>query len=128
MLISRLLFSTLLIALTASIGLADPEDFIHQTAPQKWIDALLPESLPDLRYPAYFNDLDKAGAQWFHGGYKLALITLAKANPQTPAQIATAALIKGRSLAALGRETEALAALSDPATAADPHVQLERRR
>lgn len=126
MLISRLSFSTLLIAMTASIGLADPDDMVHQTAPQKWIDALLPESLPDLHYPAYFNDLDKASAQWFHGGYKLALITLAKATPQTPEQIATAALIKGRSLAALGRDTEALAALSDPATAADSHVQLER--
>ncbi len=104
MFISRLTLSALMVAATASIGRADPNDIVHQTAPQKWIDALLPESLPDLHYPAYFNDLDKATAQWFHGGYKLSLVTLARVQPKTPQETASAALIRALAGGAGSRE------------------------
>ncbi len=116
----------ILLALLAPPAGADPKDIIHLTPPQRWLDEVLPESLPDQHYPAYLNDLDKAKAQAFHGGYKLSLMTLARLHPRKPEELVAAALIKGTSLAALGRQQEAIAALSDPAVASDPHVQLQR--
>src|SRR5688500_9742331 len=35
-------------------------DFVKESAPQRWIEPLVPEDLPPLKYPSYFNDLDKA--------------------------------------------------------------------
>src|SRR5437868_6749564 len=102
------------------------DDLVNDSIPRKWINPLLPEKLPPLKYPDYFSAIDKAQAQWFAGRYKLSLITLARLHEVKPEQQAQVALIKGRSLYALGRTDEALSALSDAAVAADPDVQVER--
>jgi predicted Zn-dependent protease len=108
----------------AVVARADPEDIVRDAIPQKWVEAFLPEALPPLQYPPYFNDLDKAEAQEFHGRYRQSLNTLGAANPKTPAELARAARIRGQSLAALGRTDEALAVLSAPPADADPRAQL----
>ena len=122
---------------------ARAQDAIHGSIPQKWIDPLLVEDLPELKYPAYFDDLDKAKAQSWAGRYKLSLHTLRKITDPKPEQLVTVAWVKGRSLAALGKTDEALKVLSDStkvkpggkdkdkpetAVADDPRVQLLRRQ
>ncbi|HSZ57204.1 MAG TPA: tetratricopeptide repeat protein [Tepidisphaeraceae bacterium] len=97
-------------------------DLASDSAPMKWIEPLMPEDLPELTYPAYFTDLDKAQAQEVAGRYKLSLITLKNLKDLKPDQRTDAALIKGRSQAALGRWEGALATLSSD----DPRVQIER--
>ena len=103
-------------------------DLVDDSVPMKWINPLLPENLPDLEYPSYFSDLDKATAQSFAGRYKLSLITLAHARGLKPDQAADAAVVKGRSQAALGRWDEALASLSADGVKDEPAVQVERAR
>jgi tetratricopeptide (TPR) repeat protein len=99
---------------------------VRDAVPNKWINPLVPEDLPDLEYPAYFNDIDKAKAQAFAGRYKLALQTLYKAKDLKPEQAPVVALVKVRSLAALGRMEEALKAASEPAVADVPEIQVRR--
>lgn len=101
-------------------------DLVDDSVPMKWINPLLPEDLPDLKYPAYFSDFDKAQAQDFAGRYKLALISLGRIKELKPDQRADAAVIRGRSLSALGRWDQAIAALSDPSVKDEPGVQIER--
>src|SRR5665213_952775 len=111
----------------ASVARADAaDDMVTQSAPAKWIQGLLPEKLPNLQFPTYYNDLDKARTQAFQGRYKQSLITLHKVKPTRPADAVTVALIKGDALEALGRNDEALAALNDGAAAKDPAVQVRR--
>src|SRR5205823_1665816 len=38
---------------------AAAQNLSRDTIPGKWIDPLLPEDLPKLDYPAYYNDLDR---------------------------------------------------------------------
>src|SRR2546421_188958 len=92
-------------------------DLARDSVPQKWIEPLLPEDLPELTYPAYFNDFDKARAQSFSGRYKQSLHTLAKLKDVKPEQAAAVALVKGKALWAPGRLDEALQTLSHPALA-----------
>jgi tetratricopeptide (TPR) repeat protein len=101
-------------------------DLIEDSVPMKWIEPVLPEDLPDLKYPAYFNDLDKAQAQEFAGRYKLSLISISHLKNVKEDQRADVALIKGKALAALGRADEALAALSDNAVKNNPDIQIEK--
>jgi tetratricopeptide (TPR) repeat protein len=98
-------------------------DFVKDSVPCKWMAPLLPEDLPELKFPEYFSDLDKARAQMFAGRYKLSLITLAKAKEADPLE---AALVKANSLAAIGREKEAIGALSQPAVKDKPRAQVLR--
>lgn len=106
---------------------ADATDpLLRHTAPHKWIDPFLPEKLPELTFPEFFTDLDKAKAQAFHGRYKQSLITLAKVEPKKPQEIIAVALIKARSLEALGRKELALKALSDENVGKDPAVEVRR--
>jgi len=95
--------------LSASPSWAD--DFLRETIPGKWINPLVPEALEKLEYPAYFKDFDKARMEAQTGRYKLSLLTLAKVKPgeAEPAQMA---LVKATSLAAIGRKTQAVEALS----------------
>jgi tetratricopeptide (TPR) repeat protein len=101
-------------------------DLVRDSLPQRWIEPLLPEQLPELKYPAYFDDLDKAKAQSFAGRYKQSLHTLAKVKDVKPEQAPLVALIRSKSLAALGRTDEALKVISDPAVADQPDVQVRR--
>src|SRR5687767_14969331 len=101
----RLATATLLAACFAAApsALAGPkEQFLRNTVPQKWIEPLLVEDLPDLTYPAYFNDLDKARLQSATGRYKLSLSTLRKLKDVKPEQLAEVAVIKSTSLGATG--------------------------
>ncbi|HEY8669147.1 MAG TPA: tetratricopeptide repeat protein [Tepidisphaeraceae bacterium] len=106
-------------------GLAAEEDFLRDTIPTKWIDAIVPENLPALKYPAYYNNLDKARLQSFTGRYKLSLVTLKQVKDADAVQVV---LVKAQSLSALGRKLDALKILSDPAVIDKPQVQLLRAR
>src|SRR2546421_13103380 len=86
-------------------------DFKKETAPGKWIEELVPEDLPKLEYPSYFNDLDKARAQVQGGRYRMALVTLAAAKEAEPIE---AAILKATALATLGRTSQAIETLSQP--------------
>jgi predicted Zn-dependent protease len=101
-------------------------DLVDDSVPMKWINPLLPEDLPALKYPAYFSDFDKAQAQEFSGRYKQSLFTLRRLKDLKPDQQADAALIKGQALSAMGQWDEAIAALSDAAVKDAPAVQIER--
>ena len=116
----------LLLAVMTLAPAARALDLVNDSVPMKWIEPLLPENLPELKYPAYFNDLDKAQAQEFSGRYKLALITSSKLKDLKPDQLADAALVKAAALQALGRWDEAIAALSGEKVADDLAVQVRR--
>lgn len=102
------------------------QDFKREMLPNKWIERYEPEKLPDLEYPPYFNDLDKAKAQAFAGRYKLSLLTLYKVKSPKPEQLPDIALVRGKALGQIGKKTEALAALSNPKVADDLRVQIAR--
>jgi tetratricopeptide (TPR) repeat protein len=102
------------------------DELVRDSAPMKWVKPFLPENLPDLKYPAYFNDLDKARAQEFHGRYKKALQSLQTFNPQKLEEVVAVALIRSKALEALGKSQQAVKALSDEQVAKDPAVQVRR--
>ncbi len=107
---------------------ADAEDpLLTHAAPSKWYQKYLPEKLPAMSLPEYISNsaTDLAEAQVFAGRYKLSLITIAKAKAGNPARIA---LVKGAANWSLGRYDDALAAVSDPAAAPDPRVQVLHAR
>jgi Flp pilus assembly protein TadD len=101
-------------------------DLVRDSVPMKWIEPLLPEDLPELKYPAYFDDLDKAQAQEFAGRYKLSLITLDKIKDLKPDRVSTAAVVKARALSALGRWDQAVAALAEPGVKDDPAAKIQK--
>ena len=115
---------TLLALARASAAATNPIE--RETLPSRLLDAVRPEELPELQYPAYFNDLDKARAQSFSGRYKLSLLTLHKVKDIAPEQRPAVALIKSKSLAAIGRYAEALKVVTDPAVADVPAVQVRK--
>src|SRR5687767_12297872 len=98
-------------------------DFVRESPPHRWVEPLVPEDLPKLKHPEYFNVIDKARAEMFQGRYKLSLVTLRKATTADPAE---AALIKATSQAALGRSEAALKTLSNAAVKDQPRAQLLR--
>src|SRR5262245_62134652 len=113
----RIIF-TLLVLFSA---LARADEFTRQSAPQKWIDALLPEDLPALDHPTWANDLDKAKLEAFRGRYKKSLLTLQKVPDSDPVQVA---LIKSTALAETGRRDKAIEALSKSIVTNNPKVQV----
>src|SRR5687767_14892042 len=86
------------------------QDLVEESVLTEWIADYLPEKLPELKFPEYYNDLDKAREQVYRGRYKTALMTLRKLEKGDAAQIA---VVKAAALSALGRRDEAIAALSD---------------
>src|SRR3954452_18504031 len=115
-----------LIGAALSITLpARAQDVTHRTIPDKWIEPLLPEKLSKLDYPGYANPLDHARLEAFTGRYKLSLQTLRKADA-SKADPVEVALIRAASLAATGARDEAMKALSEPAVASHPRVQVRR--
>ena len=122
------LIKRLLVAATASLSIpavSFGQDFVRQSIPYTWMDEYVPEKLPELKYPAYFTDLDKARLQAFRGRYKTALITLQKVTQGDAAEIA---LVKAHALSSIGRKIEAIETLSNAAVAANVRVQAERAR
>ncbi|MDB5302698.1 MAG: hypothetical protein JWM97_247 [Phycisphaerales bacterium] len=112
---------------TTSVSRADATDeLVQNSAPMKWVKPFLPENLPDLNYPAYFNDLDKAKSQAFHGRYKKALQSLQTFKPQKPEEFVAVALTRSKALEALGKQQQAFKVLSDEQVAKDPAVQVRR--
>src|SRR5436190_5068786 len=103
------------------VSSAFAQDLVRDSIPQKWIEPLVPEDLPELKYPAYFNDLDKAQLQTFTGRYKLALHTLRKLDKGDPIKIA---LVKSQALAAIGKRDEAMSIISETSIADSPDVQI----
>ena len=119
----HLVFVVIVIASVYVHAPARAQDLVRQTAPFKWLDPVLPEDLPELNYPAYANDLDKAKLEAFTGRYKRSLFTLLKVKDADPVELA---LVKGTSLSAIGRREEAVEALSSPQVKDDPRVQVMR--
>jgi Flp pilus assembly protein TadD len=118
MVLRPILCVSILAALLA--GTATAAELGTGSLPRKWLEPYLPEQLPELKFPSYATDLDKARGQALAGRYKLALLTIKNAKLAGP----QAAWVKGYALAATGRRDEALAVLADPAVAADPAVGL----
>jgi tetratricopeptide (TPR) repeat protein len=96
-------------------------DFVKDSPPVKWVQKYLPEDLPDLNYPGYFNDFDKAKLQMQTGRYKLSLITLTRVKNADPVEVA---IVKASSLSAIGRADDALAALSADKIKNQPQAQV----
>ncbi len=95
-----------------------------KAAPRVWIEPLVPEQLPELKHPEYFEALDKAKAQLAGGRYKLALATLHAAGKDLdPLETA---LVRGAALHALGRSEESLAALAAEGIGDAPRAQVQR--
>jgi len=117
------IFSALLLS-AAVIGPVRADDVLSRTIPGKWIEPLVPESDPEPYYPEYDRDdlLARAALQVNVGQYRRALATLGKVPPdKSPAQTA---LLKAKSLAALGRFDQALDVLARPDLAGDLPAQV----
>lgn len=117
----RIALATAVAAFAVMAGRAPAYDFIKNTPPERWIQPYLPEDLPKLEFPAYYNGLDKARALASHGRYKGALIQLREVKDAPAAEVA---VVRGTALAAIGKEEEAIKILGDPAVAADPAVRV----
>jgi hypothetical protein len=122
----RVVLSAAALLLAASPAVA--VDFVRETVPHKWLERFTPEDLPAQKYPAYFDDFDKARFQSFTGRYKLSLLTLRKVKDPKPEQKAQLAIVRADSLSALGRWQQAVEAVSDPALADDPAVRVRRAK
>ncbi len=114
-------FLGVLCVLGVLCGKTNAIDFKKETAPGRWIEQLVPEDLPKLEYPSYFNDLDKARAQAQAGRYRMALVTLARAKDADPKE---AAIVKAAALANLGRNEQAIETLASVKD--DPRAQVLR--
>lgn len=122
-------FSAAAVAVIVSITQpARAVDFVRETIPHKWVERMMPEDLPEQKYPAYFNALDKAKFQSFTGRYKLSLMTLRKHKDLKPEERPVIALIRADSLSALGRWQQAIETLSDPAIAERPEIVVRKAR
>lgn len=102
---------------------APGQELVRESFPERWIEEYAPEKLPELKFPAYYSELDKAREEVFRGRYKAAVIRLPKITDGDPAEVAW---VKGKALAAVGRRDEALAVLSEPKLADNLKVQLLR--
>src|SRR5215208_3634411 len=103
----RWMFLIVLISFLARPALAI--DFTKEMAPRRWTERLVPEDLPKLEYPEYYNDLDKARMQMQSGRYRMSLVTL---NKVKDADEVEAALVRAGALWHLGRMDEALRVIS----------------
>jgi tetratricopeptide (TPR) repeat protein len=101
-------------------------DFVHDSVPGRWTEALVPEDLPALVLPKYLTDYERARAQCEAGRYKLSLQTLRSMRDAGKADPAAVAVVKARDLEAVGEGEAALAVVSDAGVAAAPSAQLER--
>src|SRR6185436_10288721 len=96
-------------------------DFKSESLPRKWLNPLLPEDLPALKYPTYFKPLDHARLESFTGRYKRSLMTLWEIKDADEIEVA---LIRARSLHAIGKSAQAIEILSNPKLKADSRVNV----
>jgi tetratricopeptide (TPR) repeat protein len=108
------LFAALAVGAFAAPAARAQHDFGRESIPMRWIEPLMIEDLPPVKFPAYYDDFDKARAHVHTGRFKLALASLVKVTDPKPEQFVQIALIKGKSQGALGRTEEALKTLTDP--------------
>jgi tetratricopeptide (TPR) repeat protein len=99
-------------ALTGGVALG--HDFVRDSAPMRWVDQAMTEDLPPLKFPAYFEDFDKAKALVAAGRYKTALLVIRKIKDPKPEQVLPIALAKAKALGVTGRTEEALRTLTAP--------------
>ncbi|CAN5375097.1 hypothetical protein BH09PLA1_BH09PLA1_15310 [soil metagenome] len=114
----RLLIAAAVLLLSTTAARAD---FKTESLPRKWVNPLLPEDLPALKYPPYFKPLDRARLESFTGRYKRSLMTLWEIKDVDAVELA---LIRSRSLAAIGKSAQAIEILSEAKLASDPRVQV----
>ena len=112
-------FSFVLLLASSSFGI----DLTRQTIPGKWIEPVLPEDLPELKYPSYAAPLDKARMQIFAGRYKLGLQTLRHVTDGDPVEIVT---LKATALAEIGQKQQAIDLLSQKPVGDDPRAMILR--
>lgn len=109
--------------LPASIALGQGP--LELVLPGREIRQMLPEELPELHYPLYYTELEKARDQAFRGRYNAALISLRKVTEGDAEQIA---VVRATALRGLGRRADALPVLADPAVAGKPAVEVLKAR
>lgn len=119
----KMFFTVVLLALP-SVVLAEV-DFKKETLPGRWVQQLVPEDLPALELPSYYNKVDVARAQMQAGRYRQALITLAGAKDGDAIEVA---LVRASSLNAIGRTEKALATLDYEKVKDDPRAKVLRAR
>src|ERR1700744_2241761 len=100
---AKMRFFRVVMLLLMCVAAARGQEIVRQTIPGKWLEPVLPEDAADLHYPQWAGELDKAKLEQFSGYYKKSLMTLMNLQGGDPIQIA---LIKGKSLDALGRKDE----------------------
>ena len=58
-----IIFASIIAAIFAIAPAALAQELIDESVPNEWIQDYLPEKLPELKFPEYYNDLDKAREQ-----------------------------------------------------------------
>jgi len=106
--------------LSSSVSAAGLSD---QAIPGKWLKEYQPESLPSLKHPAYYKELDKAKVEAFSGRYRQSLLTLAKIADVTTVDTV---LIRATSLHALGKSEIALKILAAEGVNTEARVAMKR--
>jgi tetratricopeptide (TPR) repeat protein len=114
----------LLLALLSLPSFARAQDLARESVPMKWIEPLLPEDLPELDYPKYFNDLDKARMQVQTGRYKLALQNLRHVKGDAT----EIAILKATAMNAIGQKQPAVDLLSVDTISKGSPAQVLRAR
>lgn len=117
--------SLIVLGILAGGAFAQKYDPIKDAVPQRWIADFTPEDLPELTYPKYFDDLDKARMQVQRGRFRQSLFTLAKAGEVDPVE---AGLVRATAQWRLGQCESAIATLSDEKVQADPRAQVLEAR
>lgn len=102
-------------------------DYDQRIIPDKWIKPLLPEDNPEPDYADYDknNLLEQARTQAWAGQYRRALVTLESVKRGDSTEIAQ---VRSECDFELGRYPAAITALSDPAVADDPTLQVLHAR
>lgn len=113
----------LLAGLVCTLGVAAWGQSIRpaELAPMRWVEQVVPEDLPKLKYPGFADPLDKAKVEMQAGRYKLALQTLYLAEGIDPAK---RALLLGETLCRMGRFAEAQAVLTQKEIASDGRARM----
>lgn len=107
-------------------SLAADEQPVAPAAPEKQVEIpLLPDKLPELQFPAYFDELDKCERMVFLGRYRDALDALKSLDASNKPR---AAISAAAAMAHVGQLDQAIEALSSPAVSDQPEAQLLRAR
>ena len=102
---NRYLFLACFLLLVAPLS---AQDLTRRAMPQKWVEPLLPEDLPQLKLRDYVsrNAFEKARAEAFSGRYKIALMSLRKVKSGDAVAMALVKASALRRLAVATRQSQ----------------------